>query len=108
MAKSFFDRPGNSAAPLVVTATAFTATSTAAVQIHSGGTGKYVVYFLPTQDCYIRFGNASVGAADSSDWPLAANVKTKLIISTSITGYFRVIRKSADGTLDWYVAGRAS
>lgn len=107
MGKSVFQRLTANLAPEVVTATAFTATSTAAVQIHSGGTGKYIVRFLPTQNCFIKFGDANVVAATSSDWPLIANQAVLLEISSD-SNYFRVIRSSADGTLFWSVVGRTS
>lgn len=107
MGKSVFLRRTANLAPEVVTATAFTSSSTAAVQIHSGGTGKYIVCFLPTQNCFIKFGTSAVTAATSSDWPLIANQPVRLVISGD-TNYFTVIRNSADGTLDWYVVGRTS
>jgi hypothetical protein len=107
MGKSIFQRRTANLAPEVVTATAFTATSTAAVQIHPNGQGKYIVNLLPTQNCFIRFGTSSVGAATSNDWPLVANQLVRFVISND-TNYFTVIRNSADGTLDWYVVGRTS
>lgn len=107
MGKSVFQRRNANLAPQVVTATSFTVTSTAAVQIHSGGKGKYIVYFIPTQKCYIKFGTSGVAAATSNDWPLLANQAVRLVISDD-SNYFTVIRDSADGTLDWFVVGKTS
>lgn len=107
MGKSVFQRRTANLAPQVVTATAFTVTSSSAVQIHSGGTGKYIVYFIPTQNCYIKFGTSGVAAATSSDWPLVANQMVRFVISND-SNYFTVIRNSADGTLDWFVVGKTS
>lgn len=107
MGKSVFQRRTANLAPQVVTATAFTAASSSAVQIHSGGKGKYIVYFTPTQDCHIKFGTSTVGAATTSDWPLYAKKLARLVISDD-SNYFTVIRDSADGTLDWFVVGRTS
>ena len=106
MPKSPFQRARANAAPLIVTATAFTSTSTSAVQINSTGQGRQIVTFLPTQNCFIKFGNASVAAATSSDWPLVANVSVDFEVSDD-SSYFTVIRNSADGTLDWFVRGKA-
>lgn len=94
-------------APIVVTATAFTAVSTAAVALSSGNRGKFVVLMTPTQACYVKFGDASVGAATSSDFPLVANQTYRFVCSDD-TNNFRVIRNAADGTLSWYIAGKAS
>jgi len=104
--KSPFQRARANAAPLVVTATAFTAVSTAAIQINSTGVGRQVIVLLPTQNCFIKFGDASVGAATSADWPLVANQRVRFVVSND-SSYFRVVRNSADGVLDWYVASKA-
>ena len=102
--KSFFAKAGNNNAPESVTPTFFTSSSTSAMAMTPFSTGKHVVYFTPTQDCYLRFGTSSVGAASSSHWPLIANKRVRIIISND-SNYFTVIRKSADGLLYWYVSG---
>lgn len=103
MSKSIFDRQLVTA-PLAPVATPYGSASTSAVQIHYRGLGKFVVSFTPSTDCYIKFGTATVGAASSSDWPLTAGKRYRLSIDNSST-YFRVIRKTDDGVLDWFVEG---
>lgn len=105
--KSFFSKSGTNNAPELVTPTAFTSTSTNAIAMAPLSPGKHVVYFTPTQDCYIKFGTSSVGAATSSSWPLVANKRIRVIIANDCN-YFTVIRKSSDGLLYWYVSGEVA
>lgn len=96
MAKTLLQRRRN-LAPSSITATAVTSTSSAAVS--AGGSNRRLLVINPSTDCYIRFGLSSVSAATSSDFPLYADNEYKFGVGADITHY-RVIRKSADGTLD--------
>lgn len=105
--KSFFSKAGANNAPESVTATPFTATSSVAIPMTPLSSGKHVVYFTPTQNCYVRFGTSSVGAATSSHWRLIANKRVRMVVSND-SNHFRVIRASSDGLLYWYVSGESA
>lgn len=79
------------------TTTAFTSTSTAAIDL---GNGTVRVIMQATEACYIRFGESDVGAALTSDWPINADVPYVFDINPG-NRYFRVIRASTDGNLVW-------
>jgi len=95
-------------APIVSTNTAYTATSSAAVQLNSTGTGAYLVVVTPTTNCYIKFGESNMPAAAAADFPLEAGVEYIFEVSTQFTGYFRVVRQTADGSLNWYIPGKVT
>lgn len=104
--KTIFERTERLERPLVLNATAFTAASSAAIQLHSTGTGQYVAVFEPDQNCHIVFGDSAVRPATTSDFRLTAGKTYKFSFSTGGAGFFRVIRATADGTLDWFVLGK--
>jgi hypothetical protein len=93
-------------APLVVTATSVSTSSSAAVQAHSGGaTGKQKAVFFSTVDCYLRFGTSGVSAASSEDELLPANTCYPVNLTNSTT-YFRVLGTDS-GTLYSFIEGYA-
>jgi hypothetical protein len=94
--------PSATRAPIVQ---AFTAASTAAVAtgVATGcdSNGRWFT-FLPTQDCHIIFGDATVAAASASSMLFNAGVRVELWLARSTDTHFRVIRDTADGTLYLY------
>jgi hypothetical protein len=94
----------------VETAVAVTAVSTAAALVLASGvpmTGTWVTFVSDT-DCFIHWGpNASIAAASSTaSWPLVAGQQYEYFISEA-DQYFRVIRKTSDGTLKIHRSSQA-
>lgn len=90
-------------APTFTNSVPYSSTSTAAVRLLPYGvTGKRVVVLIPSTDCYIRFGDASVGAATSSYERFVAGVPVRLECRND-SAYVRVLRVSSDGVLKWIV-----
>lgn len=91
--------------PGAVQKQATSSASTAAVAIGNTGNDISPWYtFVCDQDCYIAFGDAAVGVATADEWPFKADVPQSFALTPKET-HFRVIRKSADGTLKWYPSG---
>lgn len=78
------------------TKTATSGTSTAETPIGSDGWHSFKAQ---TEACYIVFGVAGMGAADSSDWPIDAGTSEEWYVPPRIT-HFRVIATSS-GALHW-------
>ncbi len=98
---------GGYVAPMKTNNLAFTSSASAATPVGIGA-GPDVIWVIATQDCYIKFGNSTLSAPSASDgWLLKANVETPFEVGLN-SAYFRVIRSSADGVLNWYVAGQVS
>jgi hypothetical protein len=95
--------------PVVTYSIAFTGTSTAATDVSHGASGvQQMVFCAETADCWIAFGDAAVGAADSGDWPLFAGQPMMFEVGNP-QKYVRVIRQaSTSGTLKFYIVGEAS
>lgn len=83
--------------PLAGTAVSVTGTSTAAQDL---GDQTQKVMITVTATVRIRFGDANVGAAVSTDQALYASQNYVFDVSPG-TRYFRVIQDSASGTLTW-------
>lgn len=65
------------------------------------------VTFVSSVDAYICFGDASVGAATSNDYPLFANVEKEWFLDDRIEPSFSIIRAGAvDGTIKRYKSDR--
>ena len=91
-------------APMVITVTSVSTSSTAAVQVHAGGAvGRQRLVLISDVSCYIRFGDASVSAATTSDEFLPAGQYYPLNTNNHST-YFRVIGTGA-GSLYHTVEG---
>ena len=96
------------------TATAFTATSTAAVSLGFIAASATTIgqlhsewfSFVADQDVHIVFGDANVAAATTSRRRLFAGQEYQWECTPSRETHFRVIRNSADGTLYWGRSGR--
>jgi len=86
----------------IADALAFTSTSSAATLTLPNGIpiGGCWVTFTVDSDCYIHFGpNSSIVPASASvSWPWIAGVEYNRYINEK-DAYFRIIRKTADGTL---------
>lgn len=81
-------------------------TSSSATVIHPrGGQGKQPLVLLSTVDCYIRFGNASVGAATNAYELFKANIPMRLDIDNATT--YMTVLGTGSGTLYWYIEGDA-
>lgn len=74
-----------------------TVTSTTAQDLGEGATR---IAISVTQTVRIRFGEATVGAAVATDFPLYSG---RVYVLGVVPGrrYFRAIRESADGVLTW-------
>ena len=83
--------------PLAGTAVAVSGTSTAAQDL---GDQTQKIMITVTATVRIRFGDASVGAAVSTDQALYASQNYVFDVAP-FTRYFRVIQDSASGTLTW-------
>mgnify|MGYP000959800095 CR=1 FL=1 len=85
--------------PRAGTAVSVSAASTSAQDL---GAGTTRVVISSTTLCHIIFGDSSVAAAQSTDYPLQPNTDYVFDIAP-FCRYFRVIRDSASGTLTWAV-----
>lgn len=92
--------------PMVVSTTAVSTSSSAAVQAHpAGAKGRQNAWFVCDQDCYLRFGDASVAAATDSDEFVEADTYFPVTLTNSST-HFTVIAAGA-GTLWRFIEGYA-
>lgn len=82
--------------PTAGTSVSVTATSTNAAQI----TGCIRIVMNSTVKAHIIFGGSLVAAAQTSDFPMAANTDYVFEVAPG-RDYYRIIRDSADGTLIW-------
>jgi hypothetical protein len=83
--------------PLAGNSVAFSGTSTAAQDL---GDQTQKVMITVTGTVRVRFGDANVGAAVSTDQALYSSQNYVFDVSPG-TRYFRVIQDSASGTLIW-------
>jgi hypothetical protein len=83
--------------PLAGNSVAFSGTSTAAQDL---GDQTQKVMITVTGTARVRFGDASVGAAVSTDQALYSSQNYVFDVSPG-TRYFRVIQDAASGTLIW-------
>lgn len=88
--------------PTATFVTAVVTASSVATAVLGGATipdtGAFITWIADT-DCYIRFGNASVGAATVNDWYLPAGVEKDYRHHPVDDTHFTVIRRTADGTV---------
>lgn len=80
--------------------TAFGAAATAATLSTPslGGTGGYITW-IADADCYVIWGNSTMGAADSGGLYLPAGVFVNYFHRPMVDDYFSVIQKTAGGNL---------
>lgn len=91
-------------APVVITATSVTTSSSAAVAVHpAGAKGKQRVVFVCDVDCYLKFGDSSVAAATEQDEFVPADEYLP-VDTTNSTTHFRVLGADT-GTLAHTVQG---
>lgn len=82
------------APPVTVTVVAEGATATAL-----GVQDQWITVCAVGAALHVRFGTASLGAAQTTDWPLAANEKARFYIGAN-TNYVSIVGTGA--TLRWF------
>ena len=96
------------APPAVNYTISFAAAATTGADISHGCSGRAVVVFKTTQDCFLVFGpDAAMGVADSGDMLLQAQDGWVAIELNKGTHFLSVIRSTADGVLHYYLPGQA-
>ena len=90
--------------PKDATKTTTSASSSAAVSLGSDVRYSYFTFCAQTERAYIKFGDSSMGAADTEDLPLPTDVYVTFYIPDTTYTHFRVIADGA-GAVHWYKSG---
>lgn len=88
--------------PTATFVTAVGAASSAATTVLGGAaipSGGVFITWVSDTDCYIRFGDSTVGPATTSDWLLIAGVEKDYRHHPTYDTHFTVLQKTASGTI---------